>query len=135
MKDEKIMSDYQRFQDEAREKAQFENVTSTQGQEQTFLRRSRRGAMAHMQTYYMEVLVVADESVIQFHGQDSIQSYLITLINVVDEIYRDDSLGVNLRIVLADVFTHTQTHVSKNLQNLGKGQKSIKLPRTKLKLA
>ena len=68
--------------------------------------------MAHMQTYYMEVLVVADESVIQFHSQESIQSYLITLINVVDEIYRDDSLGVNLRIVLADVFTHTQTHVS-----------------------
>ena len=120
MKNEKIMSDYQRFQDKARRDIEEDEADyGSSSNEQQFLRRSKRGAMAHMQTYYMEVLVVADESVIQFHSQENIQSYLITLINVVDEIYRDDSLGVNLRIVLSDVFTHTQTHVStiKNSKN------------------
>ena len=115
MKNEKIMSDYQRFQDEVRQASQIRQDSQDDLQDSgntQLLRRSKRGAMAHMQTYYMEVLVVADESVIQFHSQENIQSYLITLINVVDEIYRDDSLGVNLRIVLSDVFTHTQTHVS-----------------------
>ncbi|MBN3315421.1 ATS3 metalloproteinase, partial [Atractosteus spatula] len=44
-------------------------------------RRSRRQAVDR--TYNIEVLLGVDDSVVQFHGKDHVQKYLLTLMNIV----------------------------------------------------
>ncbi|XP_014324665.1 A disintegrin and metalloproteinase with thrombospondin motifs 14 isoform X1 [Xiphophorus maculatus] len=50
--------------------------------------------------YNIEVLLAVDDSVIRFHGKEHVQNYVLTLMNIVDEIYHDESLGTNINIVL-----------------------------------
>ncbi|KAG7506943.1 A disintegrin and metalloproteinase with thrombospondin motifs 14 isoform X2 [Solea senegalensis] len=50
--------------------------------------------------YNIEVLLAVDDSVVRFHGKEHVQNYVLTLMNIVDEIYHDESLGTNINIVL-----------------------------------
>uniref|UniRef100_A0A1A8A932 ADAM metallopeptidase with thrombospondin type 1 motif, 2 n=1 Tax=Nothobranchius furzeri TaxID=105023 RepID=A0A1A8A932_NOTFU len=50
--------------------------------------------------YNIEVLLGVDDSVVQFHGKEHVQNYLLTLMNIVNEIYHDDSLGAKINVVL-----------------------------------
>ncbi|KAG7481323.1 hypothetical protein MATL_G00065690 [Megalops atlanticus] len=50
--------------------------------------------------YNIEVLLGVDDSVVRFHGKEHVQNYLLTLMNIVNEIYHDDSLGVHINVVL-----------------------------------
>ncbi|KAJ8276310.1 hypothetical protein COCON_G00080620 [Conger conger] len=52
------------------------------------------------QLYSMEVLLGVDYSVVQFHGKESVQRYLLTLMNIVNEVYQDSSLGTQINVVL-----------------------------------
>ncbi|XP_065128871.2 A disintegrin and metalloproteinase with thrombospondin motifs 14 isoform X2 [Paramisgurnus dabryanus] len=60
--------------------------------------RSRRHAQK--ENYNIEVLLAVDDSVVRFHGKDHVQNYVLTLMNIVDEIYHDESLGTNINVVL-----------------------------------
>ncbi|XP_027623531.1 A disintegrin and metalloproteinase with thrombospondin motifs 14 isoform X3 [Tupaia chinensis] len=51
-------------------------------------------------SYSMEVLLAVDDSVVRFHGKEHVQSYVLTLMNIVDEIYHDESLGAHINIAL-----------------------------------
>uniref|UniRef100_A0A3Q1JX00 Uncharacterized protein n=1 Tax=Anabas testudineus TaxID=64144 RepID=A0A3Q1JX00_ANATE len=51
----------------------------------------------------LQVLLAVDYSVLLFHGRDHIQKYLLTLMNIVNEIYQDPSLGANINIVLVRI--------------------------------
>ncbi|XP_037660612.1 A disintegrin and metalloproteinase with thrombospondin motifs 14 [Choloepus didactylus] len=51
-------------------------------------------------SYSIEVLLAVDDSVVRFHGKRHVQSYVLTLMNIVDEIYHDKSLGVHINIAL-----------------------------------
>eukprot|EP00069_Balaena_mysticetus_P003659 bmy_16722T0 len=51
-------------------------------------------------SYSMEVLLAVDDSVVRFHGKEHVQIYVLTLMNIVDEIYHDESLGVHINIAL-----------------------------------
>nr|XP_033697746.1 A disintegrin and metalloproteinase with thrombospondin motifs 14 isoform X6 [Tursiops truncatus] len=51
-------------------------------------------------SYSMEVLLAVDDSVVRFHGKEHVQNYVLTLMNIVDEIYHDESLGVHINIAL-----------------------------------
>nr|XP_054098923.1 A disintegrin and metalloproteinase with thrombospondin motifs 14 isoform X4 [Callithrix jacchus] len=51
-------------------------------------------------SYSIEVLLVVDDSVVRFHGREHVQNYVLTLMNIVDEIYHDESLGVHINIAL-----------------------------------
>nr|XP_015205093.1 PREDICTED: A disintegrin and metalloproteinase with thrombospondin motifs 2 isoform X1 [Lepisosteus oculatus] len=64
-------------------------------------RRSRRQAVDR--TYNIEVLLGVDDSVVQFHGKDHVQKYLLTLMNIVNEIYHDKSLGARINVVLVRI--------------------------------
>uniref|UniRef100_A0A8D2MZY4 ADAM metallopeptidase with thrombospondin type 1 motif 3 n=1 Tax=Zonotrichia albicollis TaxID=44394 RepID=A0A8D2MZY4_ZONAL len=48
----------------------------------------------------IEVLLGVDDSVVRFHGKEHVQNYLLTLMNIVNEIYHDESLGVHINVVL-----------------------------------
>ncbi|XP_061665684.1 A disintegrin and metalloproteinase with thrombospondin motifs 14 isoform X2 [Syngnathoides biaculeatus] len=50
--------------------------------------------------YNIEVLLAVDDSVVRFHGKEHVQNYVLTLMNIVDEIYHDESLGADINIVL-----------------------------------
>ncbi|XP_067886512.1 A disintegrin and metalloproteinase with thrombospondin motifs 3-like isoform X2 [Heterodontus francisci] len=50
--------------------------------------------------YNIEVLLGVDDSVVRFHGKEHVQNYLLTLMNIVNEIYHDKSLGAHVNVVL-----------------------------------
>ncbi|XP_006815023.1 A disintegrin and metalloproteinase with thrombospondin motifs 3-like, partial [Saccoglossus kowalevskii] len=52
---------------------------------------------------HMEVLLTADHSVVDFHGSNNIQIYLLTLMNIVNSVYKHETLGVNLNIALVRI--------------------------------
>ncbi|CAL8281279.1 unnamed protein product [Arctogadus glacialis] len=53
--------------------------------------------------FNVEVLLGVDYSVMLFHGREQIQHYLLTLMNIVNEIYQDRSLGANINIILVRI--------------------------------
>ncbi|KAG7465167.1 hypothetical protein MATL_G00173410 [Megalops atlanticus] len=64
-------------------------------------RRARRQAVDR--AYNIEVLLGVDYSVVQFHGKEHVQKYLLTLMNIVNEIYHDQSLGARINVVLVRI--------------------------------
>ncbi|XP_076587854.1 A disintegrin and metalloproteinase with thrombospondin motifs 3 [Chaetodon auriga] len=62
--------------------------------------RSRRRRDAGEDDYNIEILLGVDDSVVRFHGKEHVQNYLLTLMNIVNEIYHDESLGVHINVVL-----------------------------------
>uniref|UniRef100_A0A2K5E679 ADAM metallopeptidase with thrombospondin type 1 motif 2 n=1 Tax=Aotus nancymaae TaxID=37293 RepID=A0A2K5E679_AOTNA len=66
---------------------------------------SRRRARRHAadDDYNIEVLLGVDDSVVQFHGKEHVQKYLLTLMNIVNEIYHDESLGAHINVVLVRI--------------------------------
>ncbi|XP_072517585.1 A disintegrin and metalloproteinase with thrombospondin motifs 2 isoform X2 [Salminus brasiliensis] len=65
-------------------------------------RRSKRQSY-HDEIFNIEVLLGVDCSVVQFHGREHIQKYLLTLMNIVNEIYQDGSLGAHINVVLVRI--------------------------------
>ncbi|XP_030638921.1 A disintegrin and metalloproteinase with thrombospondin motifs 2 [Chanos chanos] len=55
------------------------------------------------EVFFIEVLLGVDCSVVQFHGRENIQKYLLTLMNIVNEIYQDSSLGAHINVVLVRI--------------------------------
>ncbi|CAH2276711.1 A disintegrin and metallo ase with thrombospondin motifs 2 [Pelobates cultripes] len=53
--------------------------------------------------FNIEVLLGVDDSVVRFHGKDNVQKYLLTLLNIVNEIYHDESLGAHINVVLVRI--------------------------------
>ncbi|KAJ8015299.1 hypothetical protein DPEC_G00024690 [Dallia pectoralis] len=68
---------------------------------QTRARRQRR--QSPEKGYNIEVLLGVDHSVVEFHTKDNVQKYLLTLMNIVNEIYHDKSLGARINVVLVRI--------------------------------
>ncbi len=45
-------------------------------------------------------MVAVDNSVIQFHGSQTVKQYVLTLLNIVSAIYGDPTLGADLKFVI-----------------------------------
>uniref|UniRef100_W5KYR4 ADAM metallopeptidase with thrombospondin type 1 motif, 3 n=1 Tax=Astyanax mexicanus TaxID=7994 RepID=W5KYR4_ASTMX len=61
---------------------------------------TRKRRHAGEEDYNIEVLLGVDDSVVRFHGKEHVQNYLLTLMNIVNEIYHDESLGAHINVVL-----------------------------------
>uniref|UniRef100_A0A8C2WZ65 ADAM metallopeptidase with thrombospondin type 1 motif 2 n=1 Tax=Cyclopterus lumpus TaxID=8103 RepID=A0A8C2WZ65_CYCLU len=70
------------------------------------------------------VLLAVDYSVLLFHGRDHIQKYLLTLMNIVNEIYQDHSLGANVNVVLVRIIMLSPSK-SQELISVGNPKKSL----------
>uniref|UniRef100_A0A6Q2X707 ADAM metallopeptidase with thrombospondin type 1 motif 2 n=1 Tax=Esox lucius TaxID=8010 RepID=A0A6Q2X707_ESOLU len=68
---------------------------------QTRAQRQRRHSPDR--AYNIEVLLGVDDSVVQFHTKEHVQKYLLTLMNIVNEIYHDKSLGARINVVLVRI--------------------------------
>uniref|UniRef100_A0A8P4K226 A disintegrin and metalloproteinase with thrombospondin motifs 2 n=1 Tax=Dicentrarchus labrax TaxID=13489 RepID=A0A8P4K226_DICLA len=71
-----------------------------------------------------DFLRAVDYSVLLFHGRDHIQKYLLTLMNIVNEIYQDHSLGANINVVLVRIIMLSPAK-SLEMISLGNAQKSL----------
>ncbi|XP_062859444.1 A disintegrin and metalloproteinase with thrombospondin motifs 14 [Trichomycterus rosablanca] len=60
----------------------------------------RKRRHAKKDDYSIEVLLAVDDSVVRFHGKEHVQNYVLTLMNIVDEIYHDESLGTSINVVI-----------------------------------
>ena len=86
----------------------------------------------------MEVLVIVDETMTQVHGSN-LTGYIHTLMNIVDETFHHETLGISINIVLRDEhFSSRDTLVTQKLTTGGVGSKvtqNLKLPLISLKLS
>ncbi|CAE1255074.1 ADAMTS3 [Acanthosepion pharaonis] len=53
--------------------------------------------------YFLEVLLVTDNTIINFHGKDNVQQYLLAMINIMNAVYQHPSLGIKIEVVLKRV--------------------------------
>uniref|UniRef100_A0A673G546 A disintegrin and metalloproteinase with thrombospondin motifs 2-like n=1 Tax=Sinocyclocheilus rhinocerous TaxID=307959 RepID=A0A673G546_9TELE len=85
-------------------------------------RRARRQLPERI--YNIEVLLGVDDSVVQFHGQQKVEKYLLTLMNIVNEIYHDHSLGARINVVLVRIVL-VDARKSTSLIELGNPSQSL----------
>ncbi|XP_062392780.1 A disintegrin and metalloproteinase with thrombospondin motifs 2 [Sardina pilchardus] len=85
-------------------------------------RRTRRAV--EDEVLNIEVLLTADFSVVEFHGREHIQKYLLTLMNIVNEIYQDRTLGAHINVVLVRIIILGYSQ-SVSLIELGNPSKSL----------
>ncbi|XP_053766522.1 A disintegrin and metalloproteinase with thrombospondin motifs 2 isoform X3 [Desmodus rotundus] len=83
----------------------LDSLSHTLGILEERINSSRRRARRHTadDDYNIEVLLGVDDSVVQFHGKEHVQKYLLTLMNIVNEIYHDESLGAHINVVLVRI--------------------------------
>ncbi|XP_029304408.1 A disintegrin and metalloproteinase with thrombospondin motifs 2-like [Cottoperca gobio] len=84
----------------------------------------QRRYIEEAELFNIEVLLAVDYSVLLFHGRDHIQKYLLTLMNIVNEIYQDHSLGANINVVLVRIVMLSPSK-SQELISVGNPQKSL----------
>ncbi|XP_074851795.1 A disintegrin and metalloproteinase with thrombospondin motifs 12 [Carettochelys insculpta] len=82
---------------------------------------------------WVETLVVADSKMIEYHGSDNVESYILTIINMVTGLFHDPSIGNAIHIVLVRLILLEEEeqglkivhHADKTLASFCKWQKSI----------
>ncbi|KAM9781830.1 A disintegrin and metalloproteinase with thrombospondin motifs 2-like [Syngnathus typhle] len=97
---------------------------SASGWRQQQRRRRRRRYIKEADIFNIEVLLAVDYSVLLFHGQQQVQKYLLTFMNIVNEIYQDQSLGANINVVLVRIVMLSPSK-SQELISVGNAQKSL----------
>uniref|UniRef100_A0A673LR41 A disintegrin and metalloproteinase with thrombospondin motifs 2-like n=1 Tax=Sinocyclocheilus rhinocerous TaxID=307959 RepID=A0A673LR41_9TELE len=98
--------------------------TLYQGVERNINQSRRARRQLPDRAYYIEVLLGVDDSVVQFHGQQNVEKYLLTLMNIVNEIYHDHSLGALINVVLVRIVL-VDARKSMNLIELGNPSQSL----------
>ncbi|KAM9312528.1 A disintegrin and metalloproteinase with thrombospondin motifs 2-like [Gastrophryne carolinensis] len=97
-------------------------VDSIENHINSTLKRSRRHASDN--DYNIEVLLGVDDSVVRFHGKEYVQKYLLTLLNIVNEIYHDESLGAHINVVLVRIIMLSHSK-SSSLIEIGNPSQSL----------
>lgn len=71
--------------------------------------RGRRNAIRLSQAYTVETVVVADSDMVQYHGAEAAQRFILTVMNMVYNMFLHQSLGVRVNIrVTKLVLLHTR---------------------------
>lgn len=52
---------------------------------------------------HVEALVVADTSMINFHADVDVESYLLTIMNMVSALYKDPTIGNSIQVVVVKI--------------------------------
>ncbi|KAM9318783.1 A disintegrin and metalloproteinase with thrombospondin motifs 17 [Pholidichthys leucotaenia] len=60
--------------------------------------RGKRNAIRLHNTYTVETVVVADSDMVQYHGAEAAQRFLLTVMNMVYNMFRHESLGIRINI-------------------------------------
>ncbi|XP_056626247.1 A disintegrin and metalloproteinase with thrombospondin motifs 2-like isoform X3 [Triplophysa dalaica] len=98
--------------------------TLYQGVERSINQSRRARRQSPERAYNIEVLLGVDDSVVQFHGEQHVEKYLLTLMNIVNEIYHDQSLGARINVVLVRIVL-VDAKKSTSLIELGNPSQSL----------
>ncbi|XP_038048629.1 A disintegrin and metalloproteinase with thrombospondin motifs 6-like isoform X1 [Patiria miniata] len=98
-------------------------------------RRRRREVSSMSSELNVETLVVADKLMNSYHD-DYIESYLLTLMNIVADLYHDASVGNNINIVISRIILVLQDqkdlalghHADMSLQSFCQWQRNLRSP-------
>lgn len=52
---------------------------------------------------HVEALVVADSSMLQFHEDGDVETYLLTIMNMVSSLYKDPTIGNSVQVVVVKI--------------------------------
>lgn len=52
---------------------------------------------------HVEALVVADTSMLNFHADVDVESYLLTIMNMVSSLYKDPTIGNSIQVVVVKI--------------------------------
>uniref|UniRef100_A0A803WDA5 ADAM metallopeptidase with thrombospondin type 1 motif 12 n=1 Tax=Ficedula albicollis TaxID=59894 RepID=A0A803WDA5_FICAL len=80
---------------------------------------------------WVETLVVADSKMVEYHGSDHVESYILTIMNMVTGLFHDPSIGNAIHIVLVRLILFEEQglkivhHADKTLASFCKWQKSV----------
>ncbi|XP_066471221.1 A disintegrin and metalloproteinase with thrombospondin motifs 12 [Tiliqua scincoides] len=82
---------------------------------------------------WVETLVVADSKMVEYHGSENVEAYILTIINMVAGLFYDPSIGNAIHIVLIRLILLEEEeqglkivhHADKTLASFCKWQKSI----------
>ncbi|XP_058163614.1 A disintegrin and metalloproteinase with thrombospondin motifs 12 [Dasypus novemcinctus] len=82
---------------------------------------------------WVETLVVADMKMIEYHGSENVESYILTIMNMVTELFHNPSIGNAIHIVVVRLILLEEEeqglkivhHAEKTLSSFCKWQKSI----------
>ncbi|XP_062874431.1 A disintegrin and metalloproteinase with thrombospondin motifs 12 [Trichomycterus rosablanca] len=86
---------------DSEENSQQERELWERGQQDLRDQNQRRTSRRSVSTErWVETLVVADSKVLQYHGNDNVESYIFTIMNMVAGIFHDASIGNAIHIVL-----------------------------------
>ncbi|XP_046474608.1 A disintegrin and metalloproteinase with thrombospondin motifs 9 isoform X1 [Neodiprion pinetum] len=79
---------------------------------------SWRPRRALPQEYFIEIMVVADAKMAEYHGE-GLQNYILILMSTVSLIYKDPSIGNAISIVVVKIKNTTETFGTKQVNNGG----------------
>ncbi|KAM6328601.1 A disintegrin and metalloproteinase with thrombospondin motifs 12 [Alca torda] len=82
---------------------------------------------------WVETLVVADSKMVEYHGSHHVESYILTIMNMVTGLFHDPSIGNAIHIVLVRLILFEEEeqglkivhHADKTLASFCKWQKSV----------
>lgn len=52
---------------------------------------------------HVEALVVADQSMVAFHQDGDVETYLLTIMNMVSSLYKDPAIGNHIKVVVVRI--------------------------------
>ncbi|KAG8440824.1 hypothetical protein GDO86_006527 [Hymenochirus boettgeri] len=84
---------------------------------------------------WVETLVVADHKMVEYHGTDNVENYVLTVMNMVAGLFHDASIGNRINIVIVRLILleseeedlKISHHADKTLRNFCKWQKNLNM--------
>ena len=67
------------------------------------LKGKRRNTRSIVTPRHVEALVVADSSMMEFHESGDVETYLLTIMNMVSSLYKDPTIGNFVQIVVVKI--------------------------------
>lgn len=77
---------------------------------------NRRAPRSVSKPRHVEVLLVADKSMSEFHDQDSLEIYLLTIMNMVSSLYMDPSIGNYIKVVVVKIILVEELAAAQELE-------------------
>ncbi|XP_014668657.1 PREDICTED: A disintegrin and metalloproteinase with thrombospondin motifs 6-like [Priapulus caudatus] len=96
-------------------------------------RRRRRRKRSVSREYFVETLVVVDKRMVGYHGNQEIEPYVLTVMNIVAKLYRHESIGNSVSIVITRLVLLTEDqpdlsishHADRSLDSFCRWQSTI----------
>ncbi|XP_015839228.1 A disintegrin and metalloproteinase with thrombospondin motifs 2 isoform X1 [Tribolium castaneum] len=85
--------------------------------------KTRKSGSSLLPPRWLEIALAVDHTLIQFHGKDKVEQYVLALMNIVNAIYQDPSLEANMRLVVTRLLLYE--HRKQSIVRPGDAKKSL----------